>query len=75
MILALSYTISGGEGAAKASTDFQLLLLAGTETTTNLIAICRADHRQHEARQALHVHGPARLPIQFEPGPRAAAQA
>jgi cytochrome P450 len=28
-----------------------------------------------EPRKALHVHGPARLPIRFEPGRRAAAQA
>jgi cytochrome P450 len=28
-----------------------------------------------EPRKALHVHGPARLPIRFEPGRRAAAPA
>jgi cytochrome P450 len=28
-----------------------------------------------EPRSALHVHGPARLPIRFQPGPRATAAA
>jgi cytochrome P450 len=34
-----------------------------------------ASHEPWEPRKALHVHGPARLPIRFEPDRRAAAQA
>jgi len=34
-----------------------------------------ASREPWEPRQALHVHGPARLPVRFEPGRRAAAQA
>jgi len=34
-----------------------------------------ASHEPWEPRKALHVHGPSRLPIRFEPGNRAAAQA
>ena len=33
-----------------------------------------ANDEPWEPRKALHVHGPARLPIRFEPGTRAAAQ-
>jgi cytochrome P450 len=34
-----------------------------------------AGNEPWEPRKALHVHGPARLPIRFEPGPKAAASA
>jgi cytochrome P450 len=34
-----------------------------------------ASREPWEPRQALHVHGPARLPVRFNPGRRAAAQA
>jgi cytochrome P450 len=66
---------------------FQLLLIAGSETTTNLLnnalpdllerlqGLELASREPWEPRQALHVHGPARLAVRFNPGRRAAAQA
>lgn len=47
--------------------------IALADLVERLHGLERADDAPWEPRRALHVHGPSRLPIRFEPGERMAA--
>jgi cytochrome P450 len=70
--LAFGHGIHSCLGAPLARLEARIAL---ADLLGRLKHFARADDEPWEPRKALHVHGPARLPIRFEPGRPAAAPA
>ncbi len=70
--IAFGHGIHACLGAPLARLEARIAL---ADLLERLPGLRRAEEGPWEPRRALHVHGPTRLPIRFEPGPKAAASA